>query len=188
MKGEWKRTRKGKELKDWKERKGRKGRGTKEQGHEAYATPKHICYVVASTFARLSNDKTGSSHILERVTQLRGWWLRPQTHHQAPRESIHQVVQMKTSEAAAGEPDDRCIWQMVPSALASGQQQTSPSSSPLAAFIVRTALRFLSSFCHAATPKGGCSKAPVSPSRPLWLEYQVHWLCQKWFMRWYHER
>lgn len=112
---------------------------------------------------------TKQAHLTQHITQLQRWWLSPETYHQAPHESIHQAVQRKTSEVAAGEPDDRCIWQMVPSALASGQQQTSPLSFPLAVFIVLIALHFLSSFCHASTQKGGCSKVPVSPSRPFGL-------------------
>lgn len=90
----------------------RRGR-TKEQGNDSQLCPEaYVCSVVPTTCTQLSNNKTCWKHsVPSHPTQIK----KPCWSH-TPHKSIHQAVVMTMSEAAAGELDDRCLWQMVPSA------------------------------------------------------------------------
>lgn len=180
--------RNGKKFKAGKERKGKDfpswGR-TKARGNDSLRRPEAcVCYILPTTYAQLSNDKTSQKHsvrhLTQHITQPGRWWLSLDTYQHTPHKSIHQAAATTMSEVAAGEPGNRCFWQMVPSALASGRQQTSSLSFPLTALLVLITFHFLSNFSanyQRATWKGRISKTPmfhrIEQQVPFWLSNHV---------------
>lgn len=141
---------------------GNKGVG----GMIACAALKHTCCVVAATYAQLSNDKTRWKHSCppSHPTYHTVTVVLTQAWHIPPHKSIHQAVVMIMSEVTAGELDDRCVWQMVPSARASRRHRTSSLSFALTSLTLLIILHFLSCVstdCHGATWTGYISKVPV---------------------------
>lgn len=112
---------------------------TNERGNDSLCCPQAcVCCVVPTTYAQLSNDKTRWKHnipcLTRHITQSLWCWLSLDTYHHTPHKSIHQAVVMTMSKVAAGEPSDRCVRQMVPSAEASGRHRTPSLSFALTSY------------------------------------------------------